>query len=87
MAPARYLETPAIQALVLPVDAPLRGGRINAGKLSSDKHYWIAAPVIEGLEGDVWISLPEMFVDGTRARFPEIRFTQRFAVGRGLFNC
>jgi hypothetical protein len=87
VAPARYLETPAIQPLLLPVDAPLRGGRIHAGNLSSDKHYWIAAPVMEGLEGDVWISLPEMLINGTRARFPEIRFTRRFAVGRGSFNC
>jgi hypothetical protein len=87
VASARYPETSVIQGLVLPVDAPMRGGRINAGNLSSDKHYWIAAPVTGGLERDIWISLPELLIDGTPARFPEIRFTRRLAIGRGSFNC
>jgi len=87
VASVRYPETPVIQDLVLPVDAPMRGGRINAGNLSSDRHYWIAAPITAGLERDIWISLPELLIDGTRARFPEIRFTRRFAIGRGSFNC
>jgi hypothetical protein len=73
VAPARYPETPAIQKLVLPVDTPLRGGRIDAGNLSSDRHYWI--------------SLPEVSVNGVPAPFPEIKFTRRFTIGRGLFNC
>jgi hypothetical protein len=87
VAPARYPETPVFQKLVLPVDTPLRGGRIEAGNLSSDRHYWIAAPVEGDLDGDIWISLPEFSVDGTPARFPEIKFTRRFTIGRGLFNC
>ena len=87
VAPARDPETPVMQKLVLPVDTPLRGGRIEAGNLSSDKHYWIAAPVKGDLDGDMWISLPEVSVDGTSVRFPEIKFTRRFAIGKGLFNC
>jgi hypothetical protein len=87
VAPARYPETPAMQKLVLPVGTPMRGGRIDSGKLSSDRHYWIAAPVEGDLEGDIWISLPEFSVDDTPARFPQIKFTRRFTIGRGLFNC
>jgi hypothetical protein len=87
VAPARYPETPAIQKLVLPVDTPMRGGRIDAGNLSSDRHYWIAAPVNGDLGSEIWISLPEFSVDGTPARFPEIKFTHRFTIGRGSFNC
>jgi hypothetical protein len=86
-APARYPQTPVIQELVLPVDTPLRGGRIRAGTLSSDQHYWIAAPVERDLEREIWISLPQFSVDGTPARFAEIKFTRRFTIGRGLFNC
>jgi len=86
-APARYPETPVIQKLVLPVDTPLRGGRIHAGTLSSDRHYWIAAPVEGDLGREIWISLPELSVDGTPARFPEIKFTRNFTIGRGSFNC
>lgn len=87
VAPARYPETPVIQDFVLPVDAPMPGGRINAGNFSSDRHYWISAPVMGGLDRDIWISLPELLIGGTRARFPEIRFTRRLAIGRGSFNC
>jgi hypothetical protein len=86
-APARFPETPAIQKLVLPVDTPLRGGRIRAGTLSSDRHYWIAAPVEGELGPEVWISLPDFSVDSTPGRFPEIKFTRRYTIGRGLFNC
>jgi len=86
-APARYPETPVIQKLVLPVDPPLRGGRIHAGTLSSDRHYWIAAPVEGDLGREIWISLPGLSVDGTPARFPEIKFTRHFTIGRGSFNC
>ena len=86
-APARYPETSVIQKLVLPVDTPLRGGRIHAGTLSSDRHYWIAAPIDGDLGREVSISLPELSVNGTPARFPEIRFTRRVAIGRGFFNC
>ena len=86
-APARYPETPVIQKLVLPVDTPLRGGRIHAGTLSSDRHYWIAAPVEGDLGREIWISLPDLSVVGSPARFPEIKFTRHFTIGRGLFNC
>lgn len=86
-APARYPETPAIQKLVLPVDTPLHGGRIHAGTLSFDRHYWIAAPFDGDLGSDVRISLPEFSLDGTPARFSDIHFTRRFAIGRAWFNC
>jgi len=87
VAPARYPETPAIEKLVLPVDAPLRGSRVGAGSLASDRHYWIAAPVEGELAGDVWVSLPEVSVDDTPARFPAIRFARRLTLGRGFLNC
>ena len=86
-APARFPETPAIQKLVLPADAPLPGAHLRAGTLAFDKHYWIAAPVAGDLAGEIWVSLPEVAVNGTPGRFPEIHFARRFAIGRGLFNC
>jgi hypothetical protein len=87
VAPARYPETEAIQRLVLPVDTPMRGGRLSLGTASSNKHYWIAAPFADPPSGDVWITLPELSVDGSPARFDEIHFIRRLAVGLGLFNC
>ena len=86
-APARFPETPVIQKLVLPADAPLRGARLHAGTIAFDKHYWIAAPVDGDLASEIWVSLPEVVVNGTPARFPEIHFARRLAIGRGLFNC
>jgi hypothetical protein len=86
-APARSPETPAMEKLVLPVDAPLRGGRGSLGAASSDKHYWVAAPVGGAIPGDVWITLPLLDIDGTPTRFDEIHFVRRFAVGRAPFNC
>jgi hypothetical protein len=86
-APARDPETPAMQKLVLPVDTPMRGGRIEAGRLSSDRHYWIAAPVKGELDGDIRVSLPEVLLDGMSVRFPEVKFSRRFTIGTGLFNC
>jgi len=87
VAPARSPETPAIQKLVLPVDAPLQGGRLRFGTSSSDKHYWIAAPLAGTMSRDVWVMLPEMSIDPATTRFPQIHVRQHFAVGRGLFNC
>ena len=87
VAPARYPETPVIQRLVLPVGAPMRGGRLQMGRESSDKHYWIAAP-LEGLDADgVWITLPELSVDGVPTKFDEIHFVRRLVIGLGKFNC
>jgi hypothetical protein len=86
-APARYPETSAIEKLVLPVDAPMRGGRLRVGSESSDKHYWIAAPVEDLSAEDVWITLPELSVDGVPTKFRAIHFTRRLAVGLGRFNC
>jgi hypothetical protein len=87
VAPARYPETPVIQKLVMPVDAPMRGGRLQTGSASSDKHYWIAAP-FEGLAADdVWITLPELSVDGVPTKLDEIHFVRRLAIGLGRFNC
>lgn len=86
-APARDPESPAIQKLVLPVDAPLRGGRLRLGNASSDKHYWIAAPFDGRLGSDVWVTLPEFAIDAVPSRFPEIHFSRRFMVGQALFNC
>lgn len=86
-APARYPETEAMQKLLLPVDAPLPGGRLDLGRLSSDRHYWIAAHVQGRLADDVWIALPAFSLDGVAAGFPELHFHRRFMVGTALFNC
>lgn len=87
VAPARYPETPVIQKLVLPVDAPMRGGRLQMGSESSDKHYWIVAPFNGLPDGDVWITLPELSIDGAPMQFDEIHFVRRLAIGLGRFNC
>jgi hypothetical protein len=87
VAPARYPETPMIQKFVWPVDAPMRGGRLQMGSNSSDKHYWIAAPFEDLSAEDVWVTLPELVVDGVSTKFEEIHFVRRFAIGLGTFNC
>jgi hypothetical protein len=87
VAPARYPENEVIKKLVLPVAAPMRGGRLNLGAASSNKHYWIAAPFADPPSGDLWITLPELSVDGSPTRFDEIHFIRRLVLGRGLFNC
>jgi hypothetical protein len=86
-APARYPETPAIQKLVLPVDAPMRGGRLRPGTLSSDTHYWVAAPFADPAASDVWITLPALSIDGRPTQFDEIHFARRLVVGHAFFNC
>lgn len=85
--PAVYDDPPAIRKLLLPVDTPLQGGRINAGAASSNKHYWIAAPFEGWLAGDVWITLPTFTINGVEASFREIQFHRRFMIGTALFNC
>jgi hypothetical protein len=87
VAPARYPETPMIQKFVWPVDAPMRGGRLQMGSNSSDKHYWIAAPFEDLSAEDAWVTLPELVVDGVSTKFEEIHFVRRFAIGLGTFNC
>jgi hypothetical protein len=86
-APARFQESTAIQKLLLPVDTPLRGGRVGTGSTSSDKHYWIAAPFEGRLASDVWVTLPEFETESGPSRFPEVHFSRRFVVGQALFNC
>jgi len=87
VAPARYPETPVIQKLVMPVDAPMRGGRLQMGSASSDKHYWIAAPLEGPAADDVWITLPELSVDGVPAKLDEIHFVRRRAISLVGVNC
>ena len=87
VAPARYPETEVIQKLVLPLDAPMRGGRLNLGAASSNKHYWIAVPFADAPSGDIWITLPALSVDGVPTRFEEIHFIRRLVMGRAFFNC
>lgn len=65
----------------------MRGGRLQMGSNSSDKHYWIAAPFEDLSADDVWITLPELLVDGVPTKFEEIHFVRRFAIGLGTFNC
>ena len=86
-APARYPETEAMKKLLLPVDAPLPGGRLNLDRSSSDRHYWIAARVDGQLADDVRVTLPAFSLDGVVASFPELRFHRRFVVGTAIFNC
>ena len=86
-APARLYETEAIQRLVLPVDSPLRGGRVNLGAASFNKHYWVAAPFADTAPGDVWITLPKLTINGSPPRFNDVHFVRHLALGLGLFNC
>jgi hypothetical protein len=87
VSPARSPETAVIQKLVIAPDAPLQGGRLNLGRASSDRHYWIAAPLGELPSGDLWVTLPEIAINGAPTRFEAIHFERRFVVGTGLFNC
>ena len=86
-APARLYETEAIERLVLPVDSPLRGGRVNLGVASFNKHCWVAAPFAGTAPGDVWITLPRLTLNGSPARFDEVHLVRHLALGRGLFDC
>ena len=87
VAPARYAETPAIQKLLLPANAPLPGGRLHLGAYSSDRHYWVAARFNTRLPDGVWVTLPAFTLDGVAASFPELHFHRRFVVGMTAFNC
>lgn len=87
LAPAQYPETAVMQKFVLPPDAPMRGGRLQIGKSSSDKHYWLAAPLDSLSSDNIWITLPALWVDGVPTKFEAFHFARRLTIGVGIFNC
>ena len=87
VAPARHPETPVIEGLLLPVNAAMRGGRLQMGAVSSDKHFWIIAPFPRLSADDLWVQLPPPLVDGASVMFDEVHFTRQPAIGIGVFNC
>ena len=82
-----YSDVPALRAQMLPVRAPLVGGRIEAGSRSSDRHYWIAARVDADGADDVWVTLPAVTVNDLAVVFPEVHFQHRLIVAVLVVNC
>jgi hypothetical protein len=51
------------------------------------RHYWIAAHVNTGHADRVWVTLPDLMVDGASVTFPEVRFDRRFSLVLAPLNC
>ena len=82
-----YRELPALKEQMLPVRAPLVGGRIEMGSRSSDRHYWIAARVDTEGADDVWVTLPALTVNDVAVAFPEVHFQRRLIAAVFVINC
>ena len=82
-----YNDAPAMRALMLPVLAPLPGGRVGLGSVMSDRHYWTVARFDGALADDVAITLPPMTVDGKPLDLPPLRFHRDRIVIVALINC
>jgi len=79
--------SPALARYMLPARTPLIGGRMVIGNQAWDKHYWMAGRVDTDGAREVSITLPEMTINGTPARFPELRFHRELFVILAPFNC
>ena len=83
-----YRTDAAVQRYLLPVvGTPLVGGRIEIGRLSSDRHFWIAARLAPQRASDVWVTLPPMTIDGVAADLPPLHFQRELIVAVIPFNC
>ena len=82
-----YSDAPAMQVLMLPVTAPLPGGRVGLGSVMSDRHYWTVARFDGALADDVAVTLPPMTVDGKPLDLPPLRFHRDRLVVIALINC
>ena len=71
----------------LAITAPLVGGRIAAGRASSDRHFWLAAQVATQEAEDLWLTLPSFRVNGAEVSLPTIHFHRQAVVAVALINC
>ena len=51
------------------------------------RHYWVATHVQTRHADQVWVTLPDLTVDGASITFPEIRFDRRSRVIFAPLNC
>lgn len=68
-------------------DAPLPPLPTGRRPFLPVRHYWIAAHVQTGHAERVWVTLPDLTVDGASIAFPEIRFDRQFRVVLAPLNC
>ena len=82
-----YYDFPEVQKRVLPWDTELKGGRIDLGTASFDRHYWIAGRFVGRVADEVWVTLPRFALDGVVQELPALHFDRQLMIARGLFNC
>jgi hypothetical protein len=82
-----YSVVPGMQAQHLPTTAPLVGARIVIGSGYAVRHFWLATYVDTEAARDVWVSLPELTVNGARAALPRIHFLRDTQLAIAVFNC
>jgi hypothetical protein len=82
-----YSAVPDIRPRRLPTTAPLVGGQIAAGRLSSGRYFWLATYVETASAKDVWITLPRVTVNEVPLSFPQLHFHLQPVIGIALFNC
>jgi len=82
-----YSALPDIRPRQLPTTAPLVGGQVAAGLLSSGRYFWLATFVETASAKDVWLTLPRVTVNGVPSSFPQLHFHRQPVMAIALFNC
>lgn len=78
---------PAVRQFRLSTTAPLVGRRIQAGKTSFNRHFWLATYVETTSAREVWLTLPSFTVNGTPASLPRLHFLRQAVLAMAVFNC
>ena len=78
---------PDIRQRQLPTMAPLVGGQVVAGRLSSGRYFWLATYVETASAKDVWLTLPRVTINGVLSSFPQLHFHRQPVIAIALFNC
>jgi hypothetical protein len=82
-----YSREPALQKEMLPMNTRLVGGTTVDHAMVLHKNFWFAAYIEPASAQDIWITLPELTINGIPVVLKDIHFRRRLMIMVALINC
>jgi hypothetical protein len=82
-----YSGNPAWQKEMLPVDTPLAGSTTIDHAMVLHKNFWFAAYIDPMSAQDIWITLPQLTINGKPVGVEDVHFKRRLMILVALINC
>jgi hypothetical protein len=82
-----YSRDPAWQKEMLPLSTPLVGSTTVDHAMVLHKNFWFAAYIDPASAQDIWITLPELTINGKPVSMEDLHFRRRLMILVALINC